>query len=325
MGQNVSELFQQGKCAELSALRNETDLYGFSHWLAEELGFPFPPLSLRGYQHGWIWWEKCKDEPFGLGLDPNLNKYWGEIVQDENVRSRLQEEKIFSVVGGLPFVHFYKNFQMHELLPERISGSVLYIPTHSNPWGNYQRAIEKNMTNLRRVVGGNLSIMLAWNDRGLSHRVREAFDRVEVGAGALEITSFFRLMRIFHRYESVITDSMGSHILYATICGCKVGLHAELVANARENAKSMDTIDNKRDTAIGEWSERIHDPSLIDSLYPGLVIDSQEIGGFCAPNFQTMASSELAKALGWGLSLECELASRGYFERSSTTGTTNFA
>jgi len=299
----------------LRSLRSESDLYGYSTWLAKYLRYPVVPLSMRGFQHGWVWWKKSNEEPIELGLDPNLNKYLGTLVQDLNVHQVLQNKKIFSVIAGLPFLNFRSFCGYAGKFSERIEGSVLYVPTHSNPWNNYSFVIGEMSDRALKVIGRDCAVLLSWNDRQLAPVFSERFSTVEIGAGALEISSFYRLSRIFEKYEFVITDSMGSHVLYAASCGAKVGIHRALYRPLHDKNSLRSSTDYEFLKKIGgqEWMDRYSEIDFIDSTYPGLVTEGFPIGGFTPPQITEMSPECVATYLGWELTLESELASRGFF------------
>lgn len=84
--------------------RSEADHYGYAWWLSQHLGYEFNPISLRGFQHGWIWWDSVDFEyKAGAGLDPNLNEFWGILVQDKEIERNLIDKGIFAKACGLPF------------------------------------------------------------------------------------------------------------------------------------------------------------------------------------------------------------------------------
>jgi len=287
----------------------EADLYGYSKWLASHLGFDFAPRSLRGFQHGWIWWDaEDADYAPGFGLDPNLDAYWGVLVQSEKIARELNQKGIFAKACGLPFLNYYKHCGLKGSFKGLRDGSVLYVPAHSNPWHDISFNITAASRKFVRAYP-DCAIMLGWNDRHLADAMSTSFRRVEIGAGALESESFLRLMSIFERYDYLITDSIGSHICYALACGMKVGIHSGLHAfsHARQQGSgSMPPAKSDQASSV-ERRRFVYTPEYLDQRFPGIVID----GGL--PSYSRLPS-DLAEArpdviaglLGWDLTYESE-------------------
>jgi hypothetical protein len=288
----------------------EADLYGYSKWLASHLGYPIVPRSLRGFQHGWIWWEPEDANPVpGFGLDPNVDSYWGVLVQNNKIADHLNDRGLYSRACGLPFVNYYRHCGLSGSFKHLRNGAVLYVPTHSNPWNNRSDDILESAHRFAKLYGKS-GVMLGWNDRHLSTELTGIFDRVEIGAGALEAESFLRLMNVFERYDYLITDSPGSHILYGLICGMKVGIHQHLYNEARDGKAHMKSIDYKKFKESIDYDKRNYVYSLeyLDRRFPGIVVD----GGL--PHYSKapadIASSRpdvIAKLLGWDLTYESDL------------------
>jgi hypothetical protein len=284
-------------------LTNEADLYGFSRWLAVKLGYEFVPPSLRGFQHGWIWWDVSLCPPVrALGLDPNINEFWGELVQDLRVERNLLNRKIFAKAAGLPFSTFLAHEQTPEIFPERIANSVLFVPRHSNPWENH---ISQIVGTIKRLSKETLSsVLLSVDDYKFVSEIKPYVDRVELGAGALQSQSFYRLAKIFRTYDYMITSHMGSHVRYAAECGMKIGLLSEpfqqecdhdlrLYSEGSFNLKSLVSYDAYKS---------ITDVANLAKWYPKLLINSvSECQHIQVPTFELLPLSKIADLLGWNI------------------------
>ena len=292
-------------------LRNETDLYGYSLWLSKKLKLPFTPISLRGFQHGWIWWDvNLLGAERDLGLDPNLNTFWGELVQDKTVEAFLIKNSIFSKACGLPFLSFLENEESSEVFPQRIKGSILYVPPHSNPWHDEEEAVKTAIDCFPRHP--NSAVLLSSNDAKLSARYVKYF-RIEIGAGALQSRSFYRLARIFRTYEYMISCSMGSHIRYAAACGMKVGILRkpfEICLQPQVNSfagycDKQQLIDKNSD--LKDMFIAIQSASRINNWHPGLFIDDISDCQFVDfPKITCLKPIEIAKLLGWEITFQSE-------------------
>lgn len=274
-------------------IRCESDLYGYSYWLASHLGLPKSPRSLRNFQHMWIWWD-LEERDVAWALDPNINPFFGELVQDEQIASVFARRKQYAKACGLPFLNFLRHsgidFNTHR------NGKTLYVSCHSTAWRDVSR---RTLEAVRSFAQGNdLTVLLAWNDR---HLASEIDLPVEIGAGARELTSFYRMAEIFHRYEYLITDRMGSHVLYAMACGMKVGL------SARSN---IDTVFSEvaLKNGLEERARSIRTTRFLDERFPGLVIEDGQPAYDKLPCIPDTSPQEIARELGWGITLPCELA-----------------
>lgn len=289
-------------------LRCEADLYGYSRWLAGHLGYPFAPLSLRGFQHGWMWWDEC-DAPYDkdFGLDPNLNEYWGALVQDDAVARSLQKRGTFAHACGLPFVSFYRHSGLAGSFSSARDTRTLYVPTHSNPWNDVAGDVAEAAVRFSELQEA-CAVMLSWGDRHLASKLATRFERIEIGAGALERDSFYRMLRIFESYECMITDSIGSHVCYALACGMKVGIHAALYRKLYDGDQARETFDWKRakDGGHAERYNRIMSLDYIDQRFPGMVIDGGRPHYSVVPALACERPDVIARLLGWELTFDNE-------------------
>jgi hypothetical protein len=289
---------------------SEADLYGYSKWLAAHLGYSFIPRSLRGFQHGWIWWDPADANiQQGMGLDPNLDSFWGVLTQSEKVSEELRRRGIYSQPCGLPFLNYYKHCGLQGSFKHLRKGSILYVPTHSNPWNNRSNDVEDAACRFARHYP-NSGVMLGWNDRHMASRLSGIFESVEIGAGALESESFLRMLNIFERYDYMITDTMGSHVCYGLACGMKVGVHYGLHCRSKDGKEYVQNIDYQKFKKSDDFDRQRHvyTPEYLDNKFPGIVIDSG------IPNYSKMPSdivyerpAVIASQLGWDMTYESEL------------------
>jgi hypothetical protein len=289
---------------EIKGVRNESDLYGYTVWLAEHLGLEIYPRALRGFQHGWIW---CNTgEYYRQGLDQNIDSYWGELVQDELIEEYLLKEKIFAKACGLPFLNYLEFSGTKGYFPR--TGELLYVPIHSNPWHDVKKDIVESAIRFSKKHPDS-SIMLSWSDQKLAPQLAPYFKTVEIGAGALEMTSFPRMSKIFQTYDTMMTDAIGSHVLYGIACGMRVGIDAELYYNCINTKSFQNTVEWQR-RKDEKFTDKYYSLEYVDKRFPGLVIDGN-LPNYCVmPDFPVVEPKEIASLLGWSITYECELAKR---------------
>jgi hypothetical protein len=287
------------------------DLYGYSKWLATHLDYKFIPISLRSFQHGWIWWNH-EDMPIqkGFGLDPNVNDFWGCLVQDKEIESFLLKQGIYAKSCGLPFLNFYNHFKNKEKSKDKNNENILYIPMHSNPWNDFSKDILLNAENFK-FENKRLSILLSWSDRNLANQLSNFYSKIEIGAGALEDESFYRLANVFESYEYMITDFIGSHICYAIACGMKVGINARLFKPFYQGKHAALTYDvqKMKESEYFENMCEINTLEYMEKKYPGIVIDGGLPTYSTLPEISICSPQEVATQLGWNLTYESQYPS----------------
>ena len=286
---------------EIKGVRNEADLYGYSVWLAEHLGLEIYPRALRGFQHGWIWWDVVEGSK--QGFDVNLDEYWGSLVQDEKIEICLRKQKIYAKACGLPFLNYLEFSGTKGYFPR--TDGLLYIPTHSNPWNDVKKDIIESAIRFSKKHL-DASIMLSWSDQKLAPELKSYFKNVEIGAGALEMTSFPRMSRILQTYDTMITDSIGSHVLYSIACGMKVGIDASLYYDCSTTEEAKKNPDFQR---ITSENHNLSYSSLeyLDKKFPGMVIDGNDPSYVTMPEFPVVEPKKIAELLGWPITYECEI------------------
>lgn len=288
--------------------RCEADHYGYGWWLAKHLGFEFNPISLRGFQHGWIWWNNS-DFSFrrGVGLDPNTSDFFGALVQDQNIERHLTENGIFAKACGLPFLNFYRHYESRGAFASGRSGKMLFIPMHSNPWNDYSTAILESIKGFKDAYG-KISVLVGAQDyEKLKNNPNDNINLVR-GAGVTDPESFYRLAEAFESHEYVITDSVGSHICYALHCGAKVGIHKTLYERNLTKELMIDTPDNRQLKSMPDFESYLMIKSLsyLDKLFPGLVIDGNLPEYANPPDIAYEEPYVIAKELGWDITYPCE-------------------
>ena len=245
-------------------LDNESQAYGYTAWLAKYLGTTEQSTSV-GFQHGWIWWD-IEKTALPYGLDPNWGKSCKMLVQDEKIAEGVRELGKEAIACGLPFLSY---FEYGKTVYERDKG-LLFIPSHSNSSSKVTPQIYESIKAAKDKYSG--AVLLAYEDRELEPEIKDWFT-VEIGAGDLETNSFERLSRIFQQYSVAVTDTLGSHVLYARWAGMPLGIDAQLAK------------DQKLEEA--------------DSLYPGLVIDGNDPVLWDLPEIAMCEPKEIAKHFGW--------------------------
>lgn len=240
-------------------LRNEADLYGYTEWLSNHLGVKNTNPRF-GFQHMWIWWD-LEPRDIVWALDPHMFKSRGTLIQNEVIKSAIRSiapEEYGVEVCGLPFLNFIAN---HPVDFKR-NGKTLYVSTHSTSWRDISNHTKKAVEDF--IKDNDVTVLLSVHDCSLAKELKAP---CLMGADAMDVNSFYRIQKIFSEYEYMITDRMGSHVLYGVACGMKVGLSAKY---------NIDTVFSE--TAIGrgfgERAKEIRTTKFLDDRFPGLVIEN---------------------------------------------------
>jgi hypothetical protein len=102
----------------------------------------------------------------------------------------------------------------------------------------------------------------------------------------MDANSFYRIQKIFSEFDYMITDRMGSHVLYGIACGMKVGLSAK---------HNIDTVFSEVAIARGftERAKSIRDLRFLDNQFPGLVIEGGKPSYTTMPEIKTLSAPEI--------------------------------
>lgn len=261
---------------------NEVEYYGYGRWLANKVGISHVPQNRIRFQHMWIWWE-LEDRDIPFALDPALKSFDKELCQSEQI-SKVVSRYTKSQAVGLPFTNFLWNEPRGNF---KRNGKVLYVPSHSNPWCNFSKKVHQTISTYKPE--GEVTILLAWNDRHLAGNYQMPF---EIGAGVWEVNSFQRLRKIFSEYSYMLTSRMGSHVLYALACGMKVGLCANHWDDDiyHPHAISHGLVDRAKE---------IRGLKHIDNLFPGIVVEGGLPTYDKCPEIMDTSPLEIARLLEW--------------------------
>lgn len=207
----------------------------------------------------WIWWD-LEPRDIVWALDPNILRCRGTLVQNEVIKDAIKSiapSEYGIEVCGLPFLNFHANTSVDI----KRNGRTLYVSTHSTSWRDISAHTKKAVEDFTR--DNDVTVLLSVHDFPLAKELKVP---CLMGADAMDANSFYRIQKIFSEYEYMITDRMGSHVLYGMACGMKVGLSAK---------HNIDTVFSE--TAIGrgfgERAKEIRTTKFLDDRFPGLVIE----------------------------------------------------
>lgn len=288
------------------AIRNEVDRFGFSHLLARKFGLNTVPRSFACFAHGWTWNTNLKIEDFGYFFTPRMVP----IV----VATKYQQEFLinsgFSNVhaGGLPFAYVEKsNF-------ERKPGSLLIMPPHSMKFDGISGIDSKLLNYIEKIKYKFSDIcfclhMEDYDDLEITTALRQRNINFVPGADPSDANSLLRTREIFDSYEYVTSTIMGSHILYAAFCGCKVSILKNYFHSYSRNTFLNYSMIQSIPGLEQRYIERFNNLKKLEHQFPWLFVDHpikavemldwsrNEIG------YNNLMSKDiLMKVLGWTVS-----------------------
>ncbi|MBF0460797.1 MAG: hypothetical protein HQL87_05315 [Magnetococcales bacterium] len=297
----------------------ELNYYGAAKLVADKLGIQNPPVSHVSWTHGWRQDIVRADQ---LACDAHI----GVIDQPEakvvipahkrrpylvatRAHETLLRENGFpdTRAVGLPF-----SYVEPDPTVKRIPGSLLVMPTHvlmrMEGRGRadeieYLEYIKSISHQFNRVV---FCINLGCLSNGLwiDNLDKYGLDYV-FGAGMMDQLALLRMRRLFDTFEYMTSNGIGSHYLYAGLCGVKVSLagpldHYPLDALKNEPAWQVPA---EREKMI--LSATMFQHSFIKQKFPWLYrepIDGVECVEWAREEtgfYNKVSFAELARLFGW--------------------------
>jgi hypothetical protein len=230
----------------------------------------------------WLWWP-IEDRDIPFALDPNLESFQKELTQDQHT-AEVVGRIVPTQAVGLPFLNFLNSEPRGDF---QRNGRTLYAPAHSNPWCDFSKAVHQRVEAFTK--DNDVTVLLSWNDRKLAGNYTVP---VEIGAGVWEVTSFYRMRKLFSEYSCMITDRMGSHVLYALACGMKVGLSARYWNDDIYHPHAISY-------GLTERARYVRSLKYLDELYPGIVLEDGLPTYDNCPDIMHTCPFEIARLLEW--------------------------
>lgn len=211
--------------------------YGHAHILARYTGLGMPPMIWGYLQHGWN-----IHDGFAVGTEflPGLRKFvWSDVVAR---RGWAMGRRDYHVIGSA--WAYLLELQRDDPLPEKREGTIFY-PFHGWEGQKVLGDHRELLRTLQEVETGPLTVCLYWTE----HR-EESIRRIYEEAGCRVIThgtrgfAYRNTTRRFLRnqldelraHERVVSNRLGSAILYGASVGCEVGVYGDPMVLENEHA-----------------------------------------------------------------------------------------
>ncbi len=217
---------------EKVAVKGEVDYYGLSHLIAKKNKLPFIPRSLSGWKHGWLFSNLKYTEQLTGGA--SYSKFLVPLVEHEEF---LKGKGIKSKAVGMPFI-YVEEVETQKI--KRQKNTLLVMPPHSLPYTNHSWDEEGYAKHIKALKDKFDLIVVCLHqscvESGLWVNTFKKYDIPWIiGADALDKNALIRMYRIFNSFEFMTTNAIGSHVVYAAYCGCRVSIYGEYTEFSKED------------------------------------------------------------------------------------------
>jgi hypothetical protein len=284
-------------------LKSESDYYGASSLIAEKLGLKQTPRSFAHWMHGWSIDSKV--------THPRELTCWGNVddtilvatLEQENILREFGYQKVCAV--GLPFIYGEDTCSI-----KREPHSLLVMPNHSSEFSTntdnqelYIKTIASLKEEFSKIV---VSLHGSCVKKGYWLPVLEKYNLPWIiGASTDDKNAIKRMHNLFSSFECMTTNTLGSHVLYASYKGCRVSIYGSYY-DLKKESYSTDPWYQKYpeilEKRINLWAEE-----NIRSLFPWLFANPTEakVYKFWASTTlgeeNKLEPKEVAELLGWSL------------------------
>lgn len=198
-------------------IRGEADFYGGSSILASTLLKNKPVQSFSSWSHGWEIGELKYTEQIVWSYHWHLNR----LVRNKKVAAFLLErgfENVYAV--GLPII--YTTNQVND----RKFGSVLFMPAHSLSYIDIDPNLIEMVSQAKLLKDNGQYVCFCVHSDCVKHgKTIPLLDENSIdwfsGSSVSDINSLQRMRNVFDYFETVISNTIGSHFLYAQLFGAK--------------------------------------------------------------------------------------------------------
>jgi hypothetical protein len=281
-------------------MRDEADYYGASRIIAKSLGLPFKPKSFTGWKHGWL----HAPLKYVEQLTGN-SRYTRFLVATKEHELFLRQHNVEAKAVGMPFL-YVDTIETKSI--ERMPNSLLVMPPHSLPYTNHAWSEELYTDQIAALADDFDTIVACLHHSCVQKKLWiDAFEKHGIpwiiGADSTDKNALLRMHRIFLSFEYMTTNAIGSHIVYAAYCGCKVSVYGTYQEYTEEDYKH-DTAYQKfpfllKHNLASSTEKSIREAYPFLFSYPAEATPRREWAGEQMGDSNRVAAEEIAKWLGW--------------------------
>jgi hypothetical protein len=202
---------------ETIKIRGEADFYGSSRILANALMRNNPARSFSSWSHGWEIGELEYTEQILWSYHWQLNR----LVRNNKVAAFLNVHGFENVSAvGLPIIYTTNQ------VSDRKTGSVLFMPAHSLSYIDIDPKLIEMVNQAKLLKNNGQYVCFCVHADCVNHgktvpMLEENSIDWFTGSSVSDINSLQRMRNIFDYFETVMSNTMGSHFLYAQLFGAK--------------------------------------------------------------------------------------------------------
>lgn len=213
-------------------LISESCYYGATKVATQPLGSKCLTEGYPSWPHGWVGISPLR-YPAQLSFSGGTNELL--LVHTAEQREFMVRHGYSSVHAvGMPFCYarqLLSNVERHE-------GSLLVMPPHASSFSapsydekSYVESIKNLGNHFREIVICVTGDCLRHNK--WKHEFELAGFRVILGADIFDANALTRMATLFAAFETITTPSLGSHLVYASLSGCKISLWGPTLRHVR--------------------------------------------------------------------------------------------
>jgi len=201
----------------------EPSYYGAVRILADRIGRKnITPFAPKTWLHGWNYSERIQHIRQIVGWG---NQHDVHLVHNHNQLDYCKSEGWrHTHAVGAPFLYAEKSGRV------RIPGALLVMPPHALKSAEAKSDEKKYIEEIKEISGDFSSVTFCIHPH--DYEMGKWVFSLEksglpwiLGASVQDENGLNRMRAIFDTVEFVTTNVIGSHIAYASYCGCKVSIH----------------------------------------------------------------------------------------------------
>ncbi|MBF0463188.1 MAG: hypothetical protein HQL87_17620 [Magnetococcales bacterium] len=298
----------------------ELNYYGAAKLVADALGIANPPVSYVSWTHGWrhdvvhanqlacdshMWLDRQTNQKVIIPA----RKKTPYLVANQAHETLLRENGFPDTRAvGLPFCYVAPDPTV-----KKMPGSLLVMPSHimlnmevsrapdEIEYLEYIRSIAAPFTRVVFCVNLTCAASGLW----INNLEKYGFDYV-FGAAMMDQLALVRMRKIFDSFEYMTSNGIGSHFLYAGLCGLKVSLSGPLDQFPLDICKNEPLWENPVEREKLIFSAHLSQHDHLRKTYPWLYVAEPKEGKTCVEwakreiGFHHKVSfHELARLFGW--------------------------
>lgn len=249
------------------SLRSEVDFYGASSVIARQLILKKTPLSSATWRHGWTFYPlKYVCQLVWTDNDAQIH-----LLSTEREVRFLKENHIDNVVAvGNPFI-----YADTPGVPRQKKSLLVMPPQTFKNSSNGMNEVEY-VEYIKSISRDFSSVVFCLRQDSISKEkwcpaLQDAGLDWVTGASPDDSNSLIRMQKIFRSFDYMTTCVIGSHLVYAAYCGCKVSIAGDYVGYSRSDLFDHDYYEKFPE--ILDFNLKIYSEDFVRGEFSFLFVD----------------------------------------------------